>query len=64
MTTEPVQTVLATPEIINIIEGLNGQVFFRRDKDWYCRSEQRRRITLNDNSNWRKGGKLSVMHIA
>lgn len=57
-------------EIINIIEGPNCQVFFQQDKDWYYRSEERRWITLNDNSSWRKferkGGKLkkSVMYIA
>ena len=39
-------------------------------KDWFYRSEERRWITLNDNSSWRRieeeGGKIkkTVLHIA
>lgn len=57
-------------EILNILEGENLQVFYQHDKDWFYRSEERRWITLNDESSWRKiekvGGKLrrSIMHIA
>jgi hypothetical protein len=57
-------------EILNILEGQNLQVFYQHDKDWFYRSEERRWITMNDNSSWRKiersGGKLqrSVMHAA
>ncbi len=57
-------------EILNILEGQDIQVFFQNDKDWFYRSEERRWITLNDNSSWRRiarvRGKLrhSVMHVA
>jgi hypothetical protein len=57
-------------EILNIWEAKNLQVYFQQDKDWFYRSEERRWITLNDNSSWRKieriGNKLkkSTMHIS
>jgi ElaB/YqjD/DUF883 family membrane-anchored ribosome-binding protein len=57
-------------EILNILEGDKTQVFFQHDKDWFYRAEERRWITMNDNSSWRKmqrvGGKLvrSIMHVA
>jgi Serine dehydrogenase proteinase len=57
-------------EILNILEGKDRQIFFQHDKDWFYRSEERRWITMNDNSSWRRiervGGKLrrSVMHVA
>lgn len=57
-------------EILNILEGKDLQVFFQHDKDWFYRSEERRWITLNDESSWRRiervRGKLrrSVMHVA
>jgi hypothetical protein len=46
------------------------QVFFQHDKDWFYRSEERRWITMNDNSSWRRidrvRGKLrrSIMHVS
>jgi hypothetical protein len=57
-------------EILNILEGENLQVFYQHDKDWFYRSEERRWITMNDESSWRRiekvRGKLqrSPMHIA
>ena len=57
-------------EILNILEGPNLQVFYQHDKDWFYRSDERRWITMNDNSSWRRieraGGELlrSIMHIA
>lgn len=57
-------------EILNILEGENLQVFYQHDKDWFYRSEERRWITMNDESSWRriekKRRKLykSVMHIS
>lgn len=57
-------------EILNILEATDIQVYFQQDKDWFYRSEERRWITLNDNSSWRciakRNGKLqkSIMHIA
>lgn len=40
--------------ILNIVEGQGLQVFFQNDKDWHYRAEERRWITLNNNSNWRR----------
>lgn len=40
-------------EIVNILETGNAQVFYQNDKDWFYRGEERRWITMNDNSNWR-----------
>ncbi len=40
-------------EILNIWEAEDIQVYFQQDKDWFYRSEERRWITLNDNSSWR-----------
>lgn len=57
-------------EILNILEGKNFQVFYQHDKDWFYRSEERRWITMNDNSSWRRieraGQKLrrSIMYVA
>lgn len=50
--------------ILNIIEGRGVQVFYQNDKDWHYRAEERRWVSLNDVSSWRKAelvdGKLSV----
>lgn len=57
-------------EILNILEAGDLQIYFQNDKDWFYRSEERRWITLNDNSNWRSirrvDGKLhrEIFHIA
>ncbi|HEY6093343.1 MAG TPA: hypothetical protein VIU93_00165, partial [Gallionellaceae bacterium] len=57
-------------EILNILESKDLQIFFQHDKDWFYRSEERRWITMNDNSGWRRielrHGKQSrgIMHIA
>ncbi len=57
-------------EILNILEGKDVQVYFQDDKDWFYRIEERRWITMNDNSGWRRivrrNGKVhkSVMHVA
>ena len=57
-------------EIVNIWETKSLQVYFQQDKDWFYRSEERRWITMNDHSSWRKmeriRGKLSksVMHLS
>jgi hypothetical protein len=55
--------------ILNIIEGRGLQIFFQNDKDWHYRTEERRWVTLNDKSCWRRAelvkGKLSVsvLHV-
>jgi hypothetical protein len=55
--------------ILNIIEGRGLQIFFQNDKDWHYRAEERRWVTLNNNSSWRKAelvrGKvsISVFHV-
>lgn len=57
-------------EILNIHEGPGIQVFYQQDKDWFYRSEERRWVTMNDNSSWRRiervSGRLkrSIMHVA
>ncbi len=57
-------------EILNILEAKNIQIYYQNDKDWFYRSEERRWITMNDNSNWRKIEKVngkqkkSILHIA
>ncbi len=55
--------------ILNIIEGKALQIFYQNDKDWHYRSEERRWVTLNDKSSWRKAevakGKtvVSIFHV-
>jgi hypothetical protein len=57
-------------EIANIWEGGGVQVFYQQDKDWFYRAEERRWITLNDNSSWHrieKAGlriKRSLVHFS
>ncbi len=41
-------------EIANIWECAGVQVYYQQDKDWFYRAEERRWITLNDNSGWRR----------
>ena len=41
-------------EIVNIIEARGLQVFYQSDKDWYYRDQERRWISLNDKSSWRR----------
>ena len=55
--------------ILNIIEGRNVQIYFQNDKDWHYRKEERRWISMNDRSHWKRvemiKGKpvTSVLHI-
>ena len=57
-------------EILNIWESTNNQIYYQQDKDWFYRVEERRWITLNDNSSWRRieriNGKTknTLLHIA
>jgi hypothetical protein len=57
-------------EILNIWEVPGLQVFYQQDQDWFYRVEERRWITMNDNSSWRrtelvKGKRQTTMlHIA
>jgi len=57
-------------EILNIWESAGVLVYYQQDKDWFYRTEERRWISLNDNSSWRRvvknGGKVerSILHIA
>ncbi|MFZ2727433.1 MAG: hypothetical protein WAX77_14355 [Methylococcaceae bacterium] len=56
-------------EILNILETANIQIYYQQDKDWFYRSEERRWITMNDESSWRKNQnidgeiKSSILHI-
>lgn len=57
-------------EILNIWESTDVLVYYQQDKDWFYRTEERRWISLNDNSSWRrlekKGNRVkkSIIHIA
>jgi hypothetical protein len=57
-------------EILNIWETNDIQIYYQEDKDWFYRVEERRWITMNDNSSWRRierrNGKVekSLLHIA
>jgi hypothetical protein len=57
-------------EIVNILEIAGRQVFYKLDKDWFYRAEERRWITMNDQSDWhlvtRARGRVvrTVLHIA
>jgi hypothetical protein len=57
-------------EILNIWESADNQIYFQQDKDWFYRVEERRWITMNDNSSWRRiervngRNKKSLLHIA
>jgi hypothetical protein len=56
-------------EILNILEGRNIQVYFQTDKDWHYRKEERRWVSMNDKSSWRKMEQIgdevrsSIFHI-
>ncbi|MCK4576656.1 hypothetical protein KAU34_09635 [candidate division WOR-3 bacterium] len=41
-------------EILNILEGKDVQFYYQVDRDWHYRTEERRWVSLNDNSSWRK----------
>ena len=41
-------------EILNIIESRNIQVYYQNDKDWFYRKEERRWVSMHDESSWRK----------
>lgn len=57
-------------EIVNILEIAGRQIFYKLDKDWFYRAEERRWITMNDQSDWhlvtRVNGRTSrtVLHLA
>jgi hypothetical protein len=57
-------------EILNIWESTDVLAYYQQDKDWFYRTEERRWISLNDNSSWRRvamvGKKIerSILHIA
>jgi hypothetical protein len=57
-------------EVVNIVETRNLQVYFQHDKEWFYRAGERRWVTMNDKSSWRKtvrtGGATTrgVLHIS
>ena len=57
-------------EILNIWESNGALVYYQQDKDWFYRTEERRWISLNDISRWRRvmkvGNKVekSDLHIS
>lgn len=56
-------------EIISIIESKDTQVYYQIDKDWHYRLEERRWVSMHDNSSWRKvenkagETRQSILHI-
>lgn len=69
-TTDFDETHAHSNEILNIWESLDTQVYYQQDKDWFYRAEERRWITLNDNSGWRRVARRgrrvqrSALHVA
>ena len=69
-TTDYDDTHAHSNEILNIWESAGVLVHYQQDKDWFYRTEERRWISLNDNSSWRRiekvGNKIekSTLHIA
>lgn len=53
-TTDFDETNSHSNEILNILESSKIQVIYQQDKDWFYRSEERRWITMNDHSSWRR----------
>ena len=57
-------------EILNIWETAETQIYYQQDQDWFYRVEERRWITMNDNSSWRRTERIkgktktAVLHIA
>ncbi len=57
-------------EILNIWETGDIQIVYQQDQDWFYRIEERRWITMNDNSSWRRTERIngktrkSTLHIA
>jgi hypothetical protein len=57
-------------EILNIWESTGVLVYYQQDKDWFYRTEERRWISLNDISRWRRVMKVgnreerSILHIS
>jgi hypothetical protein len=68
-TTDFDETRAHSNEIANIWEADGVQVYYQQDQDWFYRGEERRWITLNDNSGWRriervgKTIKRSMLHM-
>lgn len=56
-------------EILNILEARDIQLYYQIDKDWYYRTEERRWVSLNDQSSWRRTEKVkgrvvrSIFHV-
>jgi hypothetical protein len=56
-------------EIENILESDGLQIFYQSDKDWHYRKEERRWVSLNDQSSWHRNEwsddkiKTSVFHV-
>lgn len=56
-------------EVLNIWESTDVLAYYQQDKDWFYRTEERRWISLNDNSSWRRVAKVgkkierSILHI-
>jgi hypothetical protein len=68
-TTDFDETRAHSNEIANIWEADGRQVYYQKDHDWFYRTDERRWITLNDSSGWRriervgKTIKRSMLHM-
>ncbi|MEO1515383.1 MAG: hypothetical protein AAFV95_10230 [Bacteroidota bacterium] len=53
--------------ILKIVERMGNQIFYQKEKDWHYLSEERRYISLNEESSWRtvadKEGELEVKNF-
>ncbi len=67
-TTDFTETRAHGNEIANIWESNGLQIFYQQDQDWFYRTEERRWITMNDNSGWHRieradKKKRSMLHL-
>jgi hypothetical protein len=53
-TTDQDETRSHTNEIVNIVESSGALLLYEIDKDWFYRKEERRWVTMNDYSGWRR----------
>ena len=53
--------------IIKLMEANGAMIYYQLDKDWHYRSEERRWVTLNEKSSWRKAelaeGKVAISQL-
>ncbi len=45
-------------EILNILEARDIQLYYQVEKDWHYRKDERRWVSLHDDSSWRRTEKI------